>query len=161
MSKVNIKIMKNTVIISLAILLLLSCSRREQKEVIKVNPTIVSFVDDISKNRVEEAFSNLFVTNKLISTSTDQGINVIDMFSKEISNKGKYVDYEIIKKSKIGEDVEYYSIIFKYEYMPIRVSIVIYKPFDKWILFDFAYDSDFLEELFETGKAYRLLGNID
>lgn len=153
--------MKSFIILSFTFLIsFFSCSNLEQKEEIEVNALVVSFIDEMSKSNTEEAVTKLFVTNKLIS-STDQVNSVVEMYSKEISNKGRYIDFELIKKSKIGMDLEYYSILFKYEYMPIRISIVIYKSSDKWILLDFAYDSAFLDELFETGKAYRLLNNIE
>ena len=60
---------------------------------------------------------------------------------------GEYTGYEFLVKKNAGESLVLYSYLIKYAHQPVRFTISFYKPKDKWILYNFKYDSKVEEEL--------------
>ncbi len=54
--------------------------------------------------------------------------------SKMSMNKGAYCGYEILETNKTGSCLIEYSCLIKHEKAPSKISIIVYKPKNKWQL---------------------------
>lgn len=142
--------------IILSLLLLTSCGQKKSTN-LESDKLIESFFDTYKDKGVEMALNEMFATNKYFSIMHSQGID-------EVKNKlvsytdsiGEYSGYEIVARRVVGKSLIHYSCIVNYEVQPIRLSFTLYKPKDKWVLFNFQFSTDFINELDESAKFYYI-----
>jgi hypothetical protein len=141
----------------LVLLLSISCSsKRETSEPEKIAN---SFFATYAKEGPNKAVRELFSANKYItSQDTDTVAIGLERFSK---NLGDYRGTELIAEGSYGKDISLLSYAVKYARQPMRFKFTFYNPGNGWILHDFRYETNFLHELDETVKAYRLRENLD
>lgn len=111
---------------------------------------IESFFDTYKNKGVEMALNEIFATNAYFSMmhshTTDEVKNRLTLYTDSI---GKYCGYEIVSKRIIGKSLIHYSCLVNYEVQPIRFLFTPYRPKDKWILYNFQFSTDFIDELNE------------
>ncbi|WP_291528471.1 hypothetical protein [Bacteroides sp. UBA939] len=118
---------------------------------------IESFFDTYKSKGAEMALNEIFATNKYFSMMHSRSVGEVK--SKLVSctdSIGEYCGHEIVVRRVIGESLNHYSCIVKYEVQPIRLMLTLYKPQDTWVLFNFQFSTDFTDELDESAKFYYI-----
>ena len=105
----------------------------------------------------EKALNEIFATNINFLKLPTHSIDELREKLKSCENTmGKYFGYEIIAKRVIGKTIVHYSCIVNYELQPLRYSFTLYKPKDRWMLYNFKFDSELTNELDESAKIYYI-----
>ncbi len=105
----------------------------------------------------KEALVALLALNKWITNEdVNKLVSQIDEMAVQI---GKYYGYEKIGESTYGPSVIQYIYLANYERQPLKFIFRFYKANDHWEFQSFNYEIDFMKELDEAGKAYRLEEN--
>lgn len=116
---------------------------------------IETFFTTYEKSNVEKALDELFSTNVYFSMVPSH--NIDEMKKKLVTlieSIGEYCGYEIIAKKTIGKSMIHYSCIVNYERQPLRYTFILYKPKDSWVLYNFQFDAEIMNELNESAKFY-------
>jgi hypothetical protein len=139
------------------LVILISCvTKREVSEPEKIAN---SFFATYAKDGPNKAVRDLFSTNKYISSQdTDTVAISLERFSKSL---GSYNGYELIRERSYGSSISLFAYTVKYARQPLRFKFIFYNPGNGWILYDFRYETNFVHELDETVKPYRLKENLD
>ena len=135
--------------ISMAIITCYSFSQEPQE-------LIEKFFTEFEKKGAEKALDNLYSTNKWMARNQDAVQNLKSKLSTIETMVGKYYGHEVIIKKQIGNSLQLYSYMVKYDRQPLRFTFEFYKPNDKWQLFGFSYDESLDDELEEAAKIYNL-----
>lgn len=139
-----------------SILLLSSCN---QKEITHTDSDVIieSFFKTYKNQSPKAALNELFATNKYFETMHSQNINEVkDTLISCTNSIGEYSGYEIVSKRTVGHSLIHYTCVVKYEIQPIRFMFTLYKPKDKWHLFNFQFSTDFTNELDESSQFYYI-----
>ncbi|BEG98212.1 hypothetical protein [Bacteroides sedimenti] len=146
--------MKHLIVLSF---LLLTTSGQNKPTNLESEKLIESFFDTYKNKGVKMALNEIFATNvyfsMMHSNTTDEVKNRLTSYTDSI---GKYCGYEIVSKRIIGKSLIHYSCIVNYEVQPIRFQFTLYKPKDKWLLYNFQFSTDFMDELDESAKFYYI-----
>lgn len=143
-------------IIILSLLLLSSCN---QKQVVHADSDVIieSFFNAYKNQSPRAALNEIFATNRYFETMHSQSIDEVkDRLISYADSIGQYCGYEIVSRRTIGHSLMHYSCVVKYEIQPIRFMFTLYKPKDKWLLFNFQFSTDFTNELDESSKFYYI-----
>ena len=134
-------------------ILLISCDAKNEMQ--EPKNMVDSFFLSYEKDGCTEALNNIFLTNSwLLEYSKDEIENLKNSLYSHINLIGKYCGYEIISERSIGNNLKHYSCMVKYERQPLRFSFVFYKANSSWVLYNFKYDDNLIEELEESAKFY-------
>lgn len=101
------------------------------------------------------AIKEAFKSNPWIDQDGDAITNLITQLNGLVALVGDYLDYEQLKKRKLGSRFVIYSYLVYYERQPIRFTFELYKSKKEWMYFNIQYDQDFDDELEEANKIYR------
>ena len=63
-----------------------------------------------------------------------------------LGGEGVYYGHEKIMERNVGFSLKLVSFLMKYEMNPVRLSVVFHKPKDKWLLLEFNFDSNLINE---------------
>lgn len=103
------------------------------------------FFETYSSKNTDMAFDSLFKTNNFI---TKEDVDTIKGRITQYSELlGEYNGFELIIKKNIGQSIEVHSYIIKYERQPLRFIFTFYNPSNKWKIYNFRLNDDFIEEL--------------
>lgn len=94
----------------------------------------------------DSAIDYLFGSNKYMSGQTDAVYNIKFKLRENQALLGKFIGYEKLSESNLGQSQKRIVISANYERQPIRFILIFYKPEDKWIAHNFYFDDDFTEE---------------
>ncbi len=103
------------------------------------------------------AIVNLLSKNKWITN--DDASKVASQLDGLAAELGSYNGAEKIGEVTYGKSILQYVYIAKYERQPLKFIFRFYRPNNKWELYSFNYEVNFIGELDEAGKAYRLQEN--
>lgn len=118
------------------------------------------FFHRMENQNVNIALDSLFMTNKLLANDSDNNIKDIKSQLSNISTiLGVYKGSEIIFYDNIGKSLSIFSYLVRYEKQPLRFTFIFYKAENEWELYNFHFDANVVDELFEKSKIY-LLENI-
>jgi hypothetical protein len=109
------------------------------------------------KTSSKTAIVNLLAKNKWITN--DDASKVASQIDELAVELGAYNGGEKIGESTYGTSMLQYVYVAKYERQPLKFTFRFYRPNNKWELYSFNYEVDFINELDEAGKAYRLQEN--
>lgn len=143
-------------VIILSLLFLFSCN---QKQVAHADSDVIieSFFNAYKKQSPRVALNEIFATNTYFETMHSQSIDEVkDRLVAYADSIGEYCGYEIASRRTIGHSLMHYSCVVKYEIQPIRFMFTLYKPKDKWLLFNFQFSTDFTNELDDSSKFYYI-----
>jgi len=122
---------------------------------VKAQPTTEKFTNEfftLYENSAEKAFD--FLTRDLLEKADKQTIeNLKIQFVNNVAGEGSYFGNEKIGEKKLGNSIKLVNFIIKHEKRPIRLSLIFYKPKDKWELKEFNFDGELIKELKESGKS--------
>jgi hypothetical protein len=125
---------------------LLSCTKDQN------NIIIDDFFKVYESQSPGEAVDYLFSTNKWVDSSKEQVETIKSDLQKTISLLGEYYEYELISSKKINNSIVQYQYLVKYSRQPLRFTIVLYKPNEKWQVQNFHYDYNLLDELKDSSR---------
>lgn len=118
---------------------------------------IDSFFMNMKKKETNIALDSLFKTNSRFAKESSADIENIKSQLQKISGViGVYNNSELIFYNKLGQSVEIYSYLVKYQKQPLRFTFIFYKALDKWEIYNFQFDSNLIDELYEKSKIYLL-----
>jgi hypothetical protein len=123
---------------------------------IKSEDLINNFFKEYSKNPTK-AVDEIYATNPWTSRIQD-GIEQIknEVNKYTLDYVGKYYGNELIVKKQFSESFVLYSYLVKYDRQPMRFIFKLYKPNDKWTLYEFSIDSSIDEKIEQAAKLYNL-----
>lgn len=121
---------------------------------------INTFFDKYENAGSNEALDYIFSTNPWMDDSKDQIDNIKTQLTGSTKLMGQYHGYEKIASTSIGENLVLHTFLIRYNRQPLRFSILMFKPNDKWRLQNFSFDDDLDTELEEAARAYRLKENL-
>lgn len=134
-----------------------SCAQSQKSGDDDSRKIVETFFVTYEKGGADNALNELFSTNDYFYRLP---ANSIDDLRKELETHektmGKYCGYEIIAKRIVGKSVIHYSCIVNYELQPLRFSFTLYKPKDKWMIYNFKFDSEITDEIEESAKYYYI-----
>lgn len=109
------------------------------------------------KTSSKTAIVNLLGKNRWITL--DDANKVAGQIGALAAELGAFKGGEKVGENTFGKSMLQYVYLAKYERQPVKFTFRFYKPNDKWELYSFNYEIDFIGELDEAGKAYRLKEN--
>lgn len=143
-------------IIIFSLLLLVSCN---QKQAVHTDSDVIveSFFNTYKNQSPKVALNEIFATNKYFEIMHSQSVDEVkDKLLSSVDSIGEYCGYEIVSRRTIGHSLIHYSCVLKYEIQPIRFMLTLYKPKDKWLLFNFQFCMSFTNELDESSQFYYI-----
>lgn len=118
---------------------------------------INNFFLTYQSQNIDIALDSLFSTNPwLMERSKDDIDNIKSQLTSYSYILGKYQGFELISSRKIGNCLQQYMYIVKFDRQPLRFNFIFYKAFNIWKLQNFRYDDNLSEELYESSKLYYL-----
>ncbi|WP_281754591.1 hypothetical protein [Neptunitalea chrysea] len=97
------------------------------------------------KISTDEAVDYVFQTNPYFA-----GNDGVDNVKLRINNVkpllGDYLGEEVLSTKKLGSSYVLITYIVKYDREPLRFQFQLYKPRDKWQLYNFKFDENVWEE---------------
>ena len=100
----------------------------------------------------EESFSILMRDQSTLDKHVGEDLK--NQFLVSLAEQGTYFGYEEILEKTLGDSLILQSYLMKFELHPVRLTIVFYRPKDKWRILDFQFDSnDLITELKNIGKV--------
>jgi len=143
---------KHIKLVALAILILASSN------FVKAQSTTDEITDkffNLYKKAPEEAFDYLIKDIK-VRAGQESTENMKKQVLFAMTQSGTYYGYEKIKEKSIGNSLKLTSFLLKYEKDAVRMTTIFYKPEDKWILFEYQFDVNLIQELKESAKVNSL-----
>lgn len=137
----------------------LTCLEAQDK---KPTEIVEEFFGKYENSGSDIALEYIFSTNYWMVQHSKEEINNIKLNLKSfIDLIGDYYSFELITEKSIGQSFRLFSYLVKYDRIPIRFIFIFYKPNDKWMIYNFKYDLELVEELEDAARAYRLKENLD
>lgn len=150
--------MKGEKLLKFAVTLLVvssAISCEEKKAVVSEPEKMVnSFFDTYKTSGPREAVHLLLSPNKYIREDS-VGVKLENL----ANGLGDLHGIEKIREKTYGESLVLLTYIVKYSQQPIRFSFKFYQPGNGWRIQSFFYEPDFIDEMDETIKPYRLKEN--
>ena len=151
--------MKYKVILILTIGTLFSCTNNNKSEISEPAKIANSFFKTYGTEGPNEAIKRLLPTNKYISSRDTDSLGIkLQRLSKDL---GDFQGYELIGERAYGKGITYLAYVVKHSRQPLRFNFKFYDPGNGWRIQNFSYELEFLDELDETVKPFRLKENID
>lgn len=119
----------------------------------------MAFFDAYKTNGPRKTLATFLSTNKYISKPVADSVAV--KLERLTNGLGEFQGFEKIGEIKYSESITLLSYVVNYSQQPLRFNFKFYRPGDGWRIQNFSYESDFLDELDETVKPYRLKENSD
>ena len=95
---------------------------------------IEAFFDELKTGEVESALTNLYSSNPLIGTKSQELLLMKQQIEGATTFFGKYVGYEKIRYEKLSDSLIVAVYLAKYENHPMSWEFFFYKPNNKWII---------------------------
>ena len=122
--------------------------------ILKAQTTIEEFTNDffyLYENSFDEAFS--FLTKDTLKNADHLTVdNLKRQFLNSIARIGFYTGYEKILENSVGNSLMLVTYLIKHEKRPYRLSTILYKPKDKWVILEFNIDEKPIADLKESWK---------
>ena len=98
------------------------------------------------QNSPNEALDELFASNKWMMENQGNLNEVKVKLNNILPLIGKFQGFEKISEINKGESLIQLIYFGKYERQPLRYIFLFYKPSDKWMIFNFLFDDNILED---------------
>jgi hypothetical protein len=146
-------------IVAVLILILISCTQNKKVEVSEPEKIVTKFFETYKSDGPKEALGTLLPTNKYISKAGADSVAIkLESLTKDL---GDFQGVEKVRERKYGESITLLTYIVKYPQRPLRFNFKFYQPGNGWRIQNFSYETEFIDELDETVKPYRLKENLD
>lgn len=117
---------KTFILLLLGVISMLNLNAQEPQEIIEL------FFKNYQEKDSEAAVQIASATNPWLQKDT----TIINMWKQRLfmvsNNNGEYCGYEILETNKTGNSLIEYECIVKHAKAPFKISIILYKPKDKW-----------------------------
>ena len=137
---------------------LMACGKKEPVNS-ESQQVIEQFFEQYGRQGPKASLTALLRTNKYIANADVDSVSA--QLERMTRGLGDYQGYEKISDASYGSGVTYHVYIAKYMRQPLRFHFTFYKPGDVWRIQNFRYESNYLDEMEETGKPFRLRENHD
>ncbi|WP_196891176.1 hypothetical protein [Aureivirga marina] len=104
----------------------------------------------------EKALNDIFNTNEWLTNNKKGLISIQSRINHEILQMGNYNGYEELITTTLSDFLVLKSYVLKYDRQPILFTFIFYKAKDQWILYDFNYDNDINDELYDKARNQYL-----
>jgi hypothetical protein len=113
----------------------------------------MAFLIYIKKKVQLRAIDFIYKTNKFnfIPSQFDALTKKLDSLQGVLGN---YTGYEQITEKKAANGLVLFSYLVKHEKHPLRFTFIFYKPKDHWLIYQFDFDADLIDELKQSEKIY-------
>lgn len=139
----------------IAIMLLSSCE--QSKEISEPEKIAERFLASYKQDGPEKALSTLLPTNTYITRQDADSVAV--RLERLTRGLGNFHGHEKIRESTYGKGVTHLTYLMKYTRQPLRFNFRFYRPAGEWMILNFSYEVEFLNELEETARPARLQEN--
>jgi len=136
-----------------------SCTQTKKVEVSEPEKIVTKFFETYKSNGPKAALGTLLPTNKYISKAVADSVAI--KLESLTTGLGDLQGIEKLRQRKYGESITLLTYIVKYSQQPLRFNFKFYQPGNGWRIQNFGYETDFVDELDETVKPYRLKENLD
>ncbi len=115
---------------------------------------VKKFFSDFETSGSSVALDNLYATNEWMELNQEAIENLKEKMGTLTEDViGTYYGYELIATNKFSSVYEIHSYLVKYDRQPIRFVFQFYKPTDRWRIYSFEYDGNFVEQMKESVLA--------
>ena len=122
----------------------------------KASSDITNKFFEIFENDALKAMDYAFATNPYLETEELAIETLKNKYKKAISQTGTYLGFEKIMEKDIVDRYKVCSFLLRYEKMPIRFTLIMYRAKDTWCVNQLYYDSSMQVELEASIKQDRL-----
>src|SRR5690606_7617685 len=88
-----------------------------------------------------------FQTNRYLDGQPEKKEVIMANLEKLLPKLGPYYGYDLITQKRVGTTYVLRSYIMKYERQPLRITLIFYKPNNKWVVEHMEYDDELTKEL--------------
>jgi hypothetical protein len=121
---------------------------------------ISNFFEIYETKKINDALNYIFQTNEYLTKHSQIELeHVKESLHSLLDVIGNYYGYEILSQNSIGENIIHYCYIVKYDTQPVRFNFIFYKPSDTWVLYNFNFDNNIMDELDEVIKIDKQLNS--
>jgi hypothetical protein len=114
---------------------------------------IDTFFEKYKSDGPNKAVDYIFSTNKY-SKAENQLNNLKGKLDSVNLLLGKFTGAVKITEKDVSKDLVLVSYLVKYTKQPIRFTFIFYKPETSWVLYQFLYDDETVQELEDSAKIY-------
>lgn len=133
-----------------------SCTSKYEKQHEYENYCKV-FFSQYKEGGINKAVDFIFSTNESLKENSREEIDALKSQLDSITPLlGKFSGYEQIANRAVGTNLRLLSYLIKYEKQPLRFTFVFYRPNDTWVIQNFSFDGNVVEELEESARVYLL-----
>ena len=140
-------------------LMLTACKHLMKKEISEPEKVVIKLFETYPTDGPRKAIGTLMRSNKYISEQIAD--TVATKLERLTSGLGSYEGYEKIRERTYGEGITLLTYIVKYSRQPLRFNFKFYQPGTGWTIQNFSYEVEFLNELDESIRPYRLRENLE
>ncbi len=143
-------------ILYFSILIALGCNSQSSKSRIesKTMPIIDSFFNRVSNKEYSNAFDELLKSNPDINIEDSLTVESKKNFLYINNVAGVFIEYHLLKKRFISEDIAVYTYLAKYEKKYFRFFFMFYNNGKIIQLYKFRFDDDLASELEASLQYY-------
>lgn len=117
-------------------------------------PIISGFFQKIKAGQYEEGIKELLMSNPNMNTDDSATINLKNQFKRLNNEAGKFVNFSLLSKRAVNNDLCIYSYLAKYDRRFYRFVFVFYNNDSNIRLYRYSFDSSIDLELEESLKFY-------
>ena len=117
-------------------------------------PIVGTFFQTLAKGNSDSALYQLLLNNENFSFSDSSTILMREKLNIINAKSGRFVDFKLLKEKSIGEYVEMYSYIVRYENKYYRFIFEFYNNGSSTRIYKFLFDDNVDIELEESLKFY-------
>ena len=119
------------------------------------NTEIAKFFTLYESGKKIEAIDTLYSTNPWMSNASDAIQNIKTQLQGIEKIVGNYNGKELLGELNIKNRFVHVTYIALYDRQPVRMEFQFYRPRNDWIIYSFAYDINFDDEV-ETGAREKI-----
>jgi len=119
------------------------------------NTEIAKFFNLYESGKKIEAIDTLYSTNPWMSKASDAIQNIKTQLQGIEKIVGNYNGKELLGENNIKNRFVHVTYIALYDRQPVRMEFQFYRPKNDWIIYSFAYDINFDDEI-EKGAREKI-----
>ena len=148
--------MTRPLVLAFMVFVLIGCAGKNS-DISEPEKMMGDFFGVYGQSGPSKALKELLSKNEYITPATIDSVSA--QMERLIKNLGEYHGYEKVSESTYGKSISHLSYVVKYSRQPLRLNFNFYQPADRWIIHNFTYETNFLNELDETNRAVQLKEN--
>ena len=132
-----------------------NCKHQEKNDLDSECISIIeSFFHQTEIGSYTNALDSLLLSNRNIDFSDSATVKLREGFKTINELSGKYINFNLLKKRIVKNDIAIYAYLVKFEKKFYRYEFIFYKPRNSTVIYKFAYDDILDLELEESIKLY-------